>query len=444
MLVKQSTLSRTSCFRHGPRPLNQISTSINLILLMVLPHLELVALSSYNCYQPLNFITMNQSHAQVSDLAITLRSVIESSIAAALQRHPQESSERLIKQIERAVDSMLDSVLQRRLRPLHSQPNTNLNLTAPSIAAIEPVAQIDLAPHLTNPTPRSNTHSQHVPEASPEASVRSAVVGRKRPAPVSKPAKWDIVDLTDVCNELPEKSLDVTSLIGHEVANMIDGLVPEEQGDRVDIICGEEANGHSAAALEIPESMVREAWQSMQKRFLEEMGQPAPSVDTDADIDSADRNEGILLDSDENISQASDSDDSEESEESEESQGCEPEPKRARKTITPPGFSNGPPIKFLKVCNLLTANARRRGWPRVVNLKNFSKESNKQNLTMADIVATILWKHGRSTLEAFLDFEGHSDFYFGRRNPIREGFSICRCSNIISVCNFDLPSRKLY
>lgn len=65
--------------------------------------------------------------------------------------------------------------------------------------------------------------------------------------------------------------------------------------------------------------------------------------------------------------------------------------KRKRAKVNPPGYAEGPSIKFLKVCRQLTSMTKGgRGYPRVVDLESFTKHSNKQNFTMADIVATIL------------------------------------------------------
>ena len=88
--------------------------------------------------------------------------------------------------------------------------------------------------------------------------------------------------------------------------------------------------------------------------------------------------------------------------------------KRRKKAPAPPGFTEGPPIRFSRACTSLTASVKRRGYPRLVDLESFAKESNKQNLTMADIVATVLWNHMPQTLYQFLDFDNRPTFSFVR------------------------------
>jgi len=95
--------------------------------------------------------------------------------------------------------------------------------------------------------------------------------------------------------------------------------------------------------------------------------------------------------------------------------------KRKRAKLNPPGYAEGPSIKFLKVCRQLTSMTKGgRGYPRVVDLESFTKHSNKQNFTMADIVATILWNHKPESLMAFLDVKTKPSFSFVREEGDKE------------------------
>ena len=52
----------------------------------------------------------------------------------------------------------------------------------------------------------------------------------------------------------------------------------------------------------------------------------------------------------------------------------EPRKKRPRWHADSPGYSQGPCVKYMKVCDLLTAINNLRGYPRVVNLEYFTKD----------------------------------------------------------------------
>ena len=58
-----------------------------------------------------------------------------------------------------------------------------------------------------------------------------------------------------------------------------------------------------------------------------------------------------------------------------------PAPKKVRKRRSIPGHTDGPPVKFLKATNRLTVVTNRRGYPRIVDVNGFTKETNKQKLT---------------------------------------------------------------
>ncbi len=89
--------------------------------------------------------------------------------------------------------------------------------------------------------------------------------------------------------------------------------------------------------------------------------------------------------------------------------------KRKRVKIIPPGYTEGPSIRFLKVFSQFGTRAKNRGYPRVVDLESFTNDSNKQSFTMADIVATILWNYEPQSLRAFLDIENNPSFSFIRK-----------------------------
>lgn len=68
----------------------------------------------------------------------------------------------------------------------------------------------------------------------------------------------------------------------------------------------------------------------------------------------------------------------------------------------------------------MTASIRSRGHPRVIELRSFTEESNKQNLTMADVVATVLFNHDPKSLNAFMDMDSFPTFRFLRKQSDRK------------------------
>ena len=95
---------------------------------------------------------------------------------------------------------------------------------------------------------------------------------------------------------------------------------------------------------------------------------------------------------------ADDTGESELSSSEDESDNTKPKRKRAKVKIDPPGYTDGPPIKFRRVSPKLTACAKTRGYPRVIDFKRFTEASNKPNLTMAGVVTTVLFNHGPLSL----------------------------------------------
>lgn len=123
-------------------------------------------------------------------------------------------------------------------------------------------------------------------------------------------------------------------------------------------------------------------------------------------------------------------------------------PKKKRAKVNPPGYTEGPSIRFLKVCSQLTARTKGgRGHPRVVDLESFTKHSNKQTFTMADIVATILWNHKPESLKAFLDIEPSFSFVRKEGDKKRRNFAIERreegSGTMVTVSGFDYFTRML-
>ena len=109
----------------------------------------------------------------------------------------------------------------------------------------------------------------------------------------------------------------------------------------------------------------------------------------------------------------------EEEEKEEESRNEKPKRKRAKIKLDPPGFTEGPPIKFRRVSPKLTAATKKRGYPRVVDLSDFTEASNKQNLTLADVVATVLFNYDPLSLQRFLDKDEYQTFHFIRKENDR-------------------------
>ena len=74
-----------------------------------------------------------------------------------------------------------------------------------------------------------------------------------------------------------------------------------------------------------------------------------------------------------------------------------------------PGYTDGPPVQFLKVTNRLSKKSILRDYPRIVDVQKFTKE---KKLTMADIVATVHYKHDLETLNRLLDLQDGFTFSF--------------------------------
>ena len=117
---------------------------------------------------------------------------------------------------------------------------------------------------------------------------------------------------------------------------------------------------------------------------------------------------------------AIDTDESDSSPSEEEVDSGKRKRKRAKVKLDPPGYTNGPPIKFRRVSPKLTACAKSRGYPRVIDLKSFTEASNKQSLTMADVVATVLFNYDPLSLHAFMDTDTFPTFYFARKESNRK------------------------
>lgn len=111
---------------------------------------------------------------------------------------------------------------------------------------------------------------------------------------------------------------------------------------------------------------------------------------------------------------------SESSSSDEESDNEKPKRKRAKVKLDPPGYTDGPSLKFRRVSPKLTACAKNRGYPRVIDLKCFTEASNKQNLTMADVVATVLFNYDPMSLYAFMDMDQFPTFHFIRKESDRK------------------------
>ena len=82
--------------------------------------------------------------------------------------------------------------------------------------------------------------------------------------------------------------------------------------------------------------------------------------------------------------------------------------KRARFDLDPPGYTKGPPIQFRRI--FLTLGGHTRGYPRIIDLHSFTEASNKEDFTMADVVATFLFNYDPLSLDAFMDMETFSAF----------------------------------
>ena len=109
--------------------------------------------------------------------------------------------------------------------------------------------------------------------------------------------------------------------------------------------------------------------------------------------------------------------------------------KRTKVKLDPPGYTNGPSIKFRRVSPKLTACAKSRGYPRVIDLKSFTETSNKQSLTMADVIATVLFNYDPLSLHAFMDMDSFPTFHFARKESNRKArnFVIERCRESYGV-----------
>ncbi|KAK3173682.1 hypothetical protein OEA41_007014 [Lepraria neglecta] len=79
-----------------------------------------------------------------------------------------------------------------------------------------------------------------------------------------------------------------------------------------------------------------------------------------------------------------------------------------------PGYTDSPPIMLLRITDRGVAYAR--GWTRLVDIDHFTAHSNKAELIMAEIVATVLYNHHPYTLDAFLNMETRPNFSFTRKD----------------------------
>ena len=92
----------------------------------------------------------------------------------------------------------------------------------------------------------------------------------------------------------------------------------------------------------------------------------------------------------------------------------------------PSDYANVPHILFVENAKL-PADIERRGYPRLIHIEHFTRESNTDNLTMADFVATILFHHDPQTLTAFIDGKRYLKFGFATRSPSKaQAFAIER------------------
>lgn len=89
-------------------------------------------------------------------------------------------------------------------------------------------------------------------------------------------------------------------------------------------------------------------------------------------------------------------------------------------------YANVPHIPFVEN-PALPADFERRGYPRLIQIEHFTRETNTDNLTMADFVATILFHHNPQTLTAFFDEKRYPKFGFAARNTSKaQDFAIER------------------
>ena len=107
--------------------------------------------------------------------------------------------------------------------------------------------------------------------------------------------------------------------------------------------------------------------------------------------------------------------------------------KRARFKLDPPGYTERPPIQFRN--NLHTECGQAHGYPRIVNLHSFTEASNKEDLTMADVVATFLFNYDPLSLSAFMDTDAFSAFDLNRSESDRKtrSFVIYRRREFVKV-----------
>ena len=122
----------------------------------------------------------------------------------------------------------------------------------------------------------------------------------------------------------------------------------------------------------------------------------------------------------EDANKAGDTDESDSSSSEEEKSKKKPKRKRAKIKLDPPGYKVGPGIKFRRVSPKLTACTKSRGYPRVIDLRSFTEASNKQNFTMADVVATLLFNYDPLSLFAFMDMDDFPTYRFTRNESNRK------------------------
>lgn len=418
---------------------------------------------------------MDPNAASVSDLVFSLEAMIQSSITAVLDRRLGPAADTLDVQIQAAVAAALDrrlspsigslgnrmtSLIEQRLgnavSTLDHRINTSVTAaleqrlgpagSALTAQVIFTAAPVPVLPSVAPPKaqllgPVKGTNETNVDCAAEEELKKAQSIENRATSEKERPMNQQdqgIGGSPDKEGPAQERSLD----------NHFLGIGPTEKGQLARKQNASEPETSKTAPLDsgddlaVPAAMVEKSNESTSKEtaathsnaserpvypiFADGISESKagthvfftakPNAKTTESSSSASKTPAKRKANYENETNKADgAGESESSSSDEESDNEKPKRKRGKFKLDPPGYTEGPPIKFRRISPKLTARAKCRGYPRVVDIKSFSEASNKRYFTMADVVATVLFNYDPLSLYAFMDMDQYPTFNFIRK-----------------------------
>ena len=416
---------------------------------------------------------MDSNATSASGLITSLEAMIQASVNSILDRRLGLTGDTLCTQIQTAIatalDKRLDSIveslgnrmtssieqhlanavgtlnfqvnksitaaLEQRLGPIGSTLTAQITFTAAplpvSSAAVSPMAQ---ASGMVNAMKDTDVTFQAEDELGEAQSIGNCVdtekeqptrkesqkIGespeKEQPARKHRPAKQPL-DIRPIVEDQPVKKQDAT---GPEDFN----TTSPESGDELSLATTISAEGNGSTSNETSASQSGDSRRAVYPAFDDGQSKSKGGPSVISTVQPISKPAGPSSGADKTsakrrANQKDDAGESELSSSEEESDNEKPKRKRAKVKLDPPGYTDGPSIKFRRVSPKLTASAKNRGYPRVIDLKGFTEASNKQNLTMADVVATVLFNYDPLSLHAFMDMDQYPTFHFVRKESDR-------------------------